>query len=106
MHEGLVLYINKDFDVDGVPNDNDFCPGTVIPESVPTRGWARTGSRSSTDADGVFDTTDPEGQGPGTSFTVGDTAGCSCEQIIDALALGSGHTFFGLQHQRFGGLGG
>jgi len=26
---------------------------------------------------------------------MGDTAGCSCEQIIDAQGLGNGHTKFG-----------
>ena len=48
------------------------------------------------DGDGVFDTTPPPGGGGGgLGFTIEDTAGCSCEQIIDALGLGKGHERFG-----------
>jgi hypothetical protein len=48
-----------------------------------------------TDGDAVFDTTPPEGEGPGATFTLDDTGGCSCEQIIDRLGLGLGHRKFG-----------
>lgn len=83
-----------DDDGDGVPNRDDRCPDTVIPESVPTlrlgvNHWALT------DGDGVFDTTAPEGKGPGFYFDVFDTAGCSCEQIIAATGVGEGHVKFG-----------
>ncbi|MDH3402392.1 MAG: lamin tail domain-containing protein [Acidobacteriota bacterium] len=95
-HDGLVVYITKDADDDGVPNDLDVCPGTAIPEDVPTQDlgvnrWALV------DDDGIFDTTPPPGGGggPGLAFTLGDTAGCSCEQIIDALHLGEGHVQHG-----------
>ncbi|MCB1034983.1 MAG: hypothetical protein KDD47_14240, partial [Acidobacteria bacterium] len=37
-HDGAVLYIVRDCDGDGVPDDQDVCAGTVIPEGVPTRG--------------------------------------------------------------------
>lgn len=49
------------------------------------------------DEDGIFDTNPPNGRGSGLdrSFTIQDTAGCSCEQIIGALHLGGGHTKFG-----------
>jgi hypothetical protein len=49
------------------------------------------------DGDGIFDTTPPKGKGngPNLSFTIEDTAGCSCEQIIAAQGLGKGHTKFG-----------
>jgi hypothetical protein len=49
------------------------------------------------DGDGIFDTKLPGGRGGGIdrSFTIEDTAGCSCEQIIDELFLGDGHTKFG-----------
>jgi hypothetical protein len=81
-------------DCDGVPEDFDYCADTVIPESVPTRRlgvnrWALV------DDDNVFDTRLPRGDGPGLSFTTADTAGCSCEQIIDELDLGVGHRRFG-----------
>jgi predicted extracellular nuclease len=84
-HDGLVLFVISDSDADGVPEDADRCQGTVIPESVPTHGlkpshWALT------DGDGVFDTA-------GTTanpFTIQQTAGCSCEQIIVEMSLGNG----------------
>jgi hypothetical protein len=93
-HDGLVVFIDKDEDGDGVPNDNDVCAGTAIPEGVPTvrlgvNRWALT------DGDGVFDTSSPRGRGPNLSFTIGETAGCSCEQIIAELGVGDGHTMFG-----------
>lgn len=93
-HDGLVVYIAKDEDADGVPNDDDFCPATVLPENVPT---VRLGVNrfANADEDGVFDTTAPKGNGPGKSFDLQDTAGCSCEQIIEAQGLGNGHTKFG-----------
>ena len=93
-HDGLVLYVLKDEDDDGVPNNADVCPGTVIPESVPTQ-TLKPNHFALVDADGVFDTNVPRGGGPGVSFTVGDTAGCSCEQIIAATESGMGHTRFG-----------
>ena len=93
-HDGLVLYLLGDEVGEGVPNNLDYCPATVIPESVPavrlgTNRWALV------DGDGYFDTTAPKGKGPKRSFSVADTAGCSCEQIIGALGLGKGHQKFG-----------
>lgn len=83
-----------DSDGDGVPNSEDVCADTVLPEDVPTIALG-TNRWADVDGDGVFDTTLPNGNGPGLSFTIEDTAGCSCEQIIDALSLGKGHTKFG-----------
>jgi len=93
-HDGLVIYVVRDEDADGVPNDDDFCPSTSLPESVPTKGLG-TNHFADTDGDGVFNTTPPNGKGPGKAFDMQDTAGCSCEQIIDAQGLGNGHTKFG-----------
>jgi hypothetical protein len=85
-----------DTDGDGVVDGDDACPATIIPESVPTRRlgvlrWALV------DEDHIFDTRLPPGggAGPQLGFTTEDTAGCSCEQIIDALGLGRGHMAFG-----------
>jgi hypothetical protein len=47
------------------------------------------------DDDSEFDTTAPNGNGPNRSYTIEDTAGCSCEQIIENQELGKGHTKFG-----------
>lgn len=56
-----------------------------------TRGWGC----ADIDGDGVFDTTLPAGVGPSLSFTIADTGGCNCAQIIVALGLGVGHEKFG-----------
>jgi len=94
--------VSSDADDDGVPDDVDVCLGTVIPESVPT---VRLGVNryALVDEDGIFDTTAPGKRrskapgrgGPVSYFTVGDTGGCSCEQIIEAQHLGKGHEKFG-----------
>ena len=79
-----------DSDGDGVPDEEDLCPDTLLPDAVPTEGllvnhWADL------DGDGVFDTVEPEGVGPQAEFSFADTAGCSCEQIIEQLGIGEGH---------------
>ncbi|MDX2411357.1 MAG: hypothetical protein QNK34_05310, partial [Woeseiaceae bacterium] len=95
-HDGLVLFLAKDSDQDSVLDDADYCPGTVIPEGVPT---VRLGTNrwALTDGDFDFDTTSSKGKGkgPARSYSIADTAGCSCEQIIDAQGLGKGHSKFG-----------
>jgi len=84
-----------DSDGDGVLDGDDLCPGTVIPEAgVPTEELG-TNRWALVDDDFEFDTTKPEGKGPKLSFNTTDTAGCSCEQIIEILDLGEGHTKFG-----------
>lgn len=84
----------NDADDDGVCGDVDVCEGTVLPEDVPT---VRLGTNrfADVDGDGVFDTTPPNGKGPGRAYTIEQTGGCSCRQIIDALGLGKGHEKFG-----------
>lgn len=93
--EALVVP-DPDTDGDGVLDTNDVCPGTVIPESIPTTGKLGVNRWALVDGDGNFDTTDPNGKGPRRSYTIDDTAGCSGEQIADALELGKGHYKFGL----------
>jgi hypothetical protein len=83
-----------DADGDGVHIGDDRCPDTVVPESVPTarlvpRRWALV------DDDAIFDTVRPGPKPWEHAFTLADTAGCSCEQIIGALGLGHGHKKFG-----------
>ncbi|HEV8581733.1 MAG TPA: lamin tail domain-containing protein [Thermoanaerobaculia bacterium] len=75
----------EDADHDGVGDTCDRCAGTVIPESVPTQGlnpnhWALV------NGDGIFDTVGT----PAQPFTIQQTAGCSCEQILVELSLGNG----------------
>lgn len=83
-----------DDDNDGILDDVDVCLDTVIPEAVPS---VRLGVNrfALVDGDGEFDTTSPKGKGPRRSYTIEDTAGCSCEQIIEMGELGLGHTKFG-----------
>lgn len=84
-----------DDDGDGVDDDDDRCPDTVIPESVPTVRLGVNRFVLADRDDGSFATTSPNGKGPRKVFTVQATAGCSCEQIIAILGLGQGHTKFG-----------
>lgn len=97
-HGGGAAYFRTDpppdDDGDGVLNGDDLCPATVIPEGAPTQVLGVNRWALVTD-DGVFDTTLPAGTGPERSYTIWDTAGCSCEQIIAAMGLGAGHTKFG-----------
>jgi len=92
----LVVVAVVDEDGDDVLDGDDLCPGTVIPEGVPTRSLG-VNRYALVDGDTTFDTLAPRGrgQGPGDVFTTTDTGGCSCEQIIEALDLGNGHTKFG-----------
>ena len=88
----------NDADGDGICGDVDLCADTEIPETVPTRRLG-TNRFALVDDDGVFDTTAPRGKGkakgPRRSYTIEDTAGCSCEQIIELLDKGKGHEKFG-----------
>jgi len=95
-HDPVVVGLNLlgDLDNDGVLNDDDFCPGTMLPEEAPTKSLG-TNRWALVDDDFEFDTTAPNGRGPGRSYSTTDTAGCSCEQIIAAQGLGDGHTKFG-----------
>ena len=72
-----------DYDYDGVCDEIDFCLGTYIPEDVPLRGLAPN-HFALLDNDPIFDTFIPGG-GPERIFTIWDTGGCSCEQILYAL---------------------
>ena len=87
--------VDTDADGDGVLGYDDFCPDTKIPEGVPTlqlnpNHWALI------DGGFEFDTViKGKGKGPNRSYNIEDTAGCSCEQIIEAQGLGYGHTKHG-----------
>ena len=91
-----MLAEDLDDDGDGVLNDDDLCPDTAIPEGVPTQRLGTNRFALGNEGDPlVFDTTAPRGQGPAENFTTTDTGGCSCEQIIELMGLGDGHTKFG-----------
>ena len=79
----------------GICTGYDICPDNTLFEGVPTvrlnpNHWALI------DDDYVFDTVlKGKGKGPNRSYTIEDTHGCSCEQIIYMQGLGAGHTKFG-----------
>jgi hypothetical protein len=79
-----------DPDGDGVCTGRDLCADTALPESVPTVRLL-VNHFADVDGDGVFDTVAPNGKGPQRYYTLEDTYGCSCEQIIEELGLGNGH---------------
>jgi predicted extracellular nuclease len=87
-HDGMALFLMPDSDEDGVLDDADLCAGTVIPEGV-SDGDLKPWHWALVDGDGTFDTR-AAGKGPGVSFTVEDTAGCSCTQILAAMGFGAG----------------
>ena len=95
----------------------DYCADTMNPEAiVPTVRLKHNRWALMTSNDSDFDTItrvnrrdsgkgrgrgrgrgkgSGSGRGPDRSYSVGDTAGCSCEQIIEAQGLGKGHAKFG-----------
>ncbi|MCK4553085.1 LamG domain-containing protein [Candidatus Pacearchaeota archaeon] len=81
-----------DMDGDGVPDSVDRCPGTVADEPekrLGTNRWMWDGS--------AWITKSPKGDGPQKSFSMEDTRGCSCEQILETMGDGkkTGHSKFG-----------
>jgi hypothetical protein len=92
---GRTLFENNDTDGDGILNGIDLCPGTSVPESISVgkNRWVLDGYSSSPL---VFKTALPKTEkvrAPG--FTIEDTFGCSCEQIILECEYGLGHSKFG-----------
>jgi predicted extracellular nuclease len=95
-HDGTVLFLTTDLDSDGVPDNLDACTDTRIPEGVPT-DRLNPNHYALVDGDRTFDTAAPPGRaGRMPSFSIADTAGCSCEQILDRVAtLEAGERKFG-----------
>jgi len=84
-----------DCDSDGVDDADDLCPGTVSDEPSKRLGtnrweWNRPD----------WETNAPGGGGPDIGFTMDDTLGCSCEQILAILEEKTGFDFDG--HYKFG----
>jgi len=84
--------IDWDDDNDLVADDSDICPGTSIPDNglttIDELGRNRWSLLANTD--GNFVQAAPQA-GSKYSFTTIDTRGCSCDQIVEALSLGTNH---------------
>lgn len=72
---------DSDADGDTVPNKDDLCPNTYTPESVPTTGSMLFRRYALTKDSPVF-TTGPRKKFVG-KYSLADTKGCSCEQLVD-----------------------
>lgn len=88
-HDGLAIFIMSDSDADSVPEDQDRCPGTQIPEGVPAKALLPD-HYALVNGDTTFDT-----NGGTLTFTVQQTAGCSCAQILAAQGFGKGQAKHG-----------
>ena len=88
-HDGLAIFIMSDSDADSVPDDQDTCPGTQIPETAPSKGL-NPNHYALLNGDTTFDT-----NGGASVFTIQQTAGCSCEQILVAQGFGNGQAKHG-----------
>lgn len=83
---------DPDDDHDGVTDANDLCPATVLPEGVPTEKLLKN-HYANTDTDTFFETGPTHAD---SEFTMADTKGCTCEQILDARhGKKKGHYKFG-----------
>jgi len=88
-HDGLVLYIKKDSDNDSITDDLDMCSDTSIPEKLYYEKL-KPNRFALADNDSIFDTYKSK-----HSFTLSDTAGCSCIQIVKAFGIGKQHLKYG-----------
>lgn len=80
-----------DSDKDGVCDSADRCAGTVLPESLSTGSLPGMNRFADTDGDGTFNTLSSNDGEAERRFTLVDTAGCSCAQIVDALGMSQEH---------------
>lgn len=87
-----------DSDGDGATDDVDLCASTVTPEvSVPASGHLNPNHYAVMDNGRQFTRGESRGHGGGADdrFSLDDTRGCSCEQIIEAMGLGQGLRKYG-----------
>jgi hypothetical protein len=78
--------INIDSDKDGLYDCEDKCPGSVIPESVPTSGALLPNSYAQLDQDSWFEVNKGSASKPliqDSIYTMKSTFGCTCKQILD-----------------------
>ena len=93
-HNGRIVLASPDVDQDRVADVADLCPATVWPEAIPT-DHLRPAHYALLDGNRVFNTRAASGEPRPRRYTLTDTGGCSCTQIIAALGLGDLHERFG-----------
>lgn len=87
---------NNDADGDGVCGDVDMCQATPDGDAAAGVPSVRLGvNRWVSTETGVFQTLTPQKEVVYGPYTMEDTGGCSCSQIIEALGIGKGHEKFG-----------
>ncbi|WP_240807204.1 thrombospondin type 3 repeat-containing protein [Polyangium spumosum] len=79
-----------DRDLDSICDQDDVCKYTHVPELYVPAVTLWYNRYALVDGDDVFDTGGMKGQPAPRIYTLQDTRGCSCEQIIEALGLGQG----------------
>jgi hypothetical protein len=100
-HFTLFALVNPlDSDEDGI-TDNwygevDYCPDTIIPENIPEKKLI-VKHFADIDGDGIFETRKKSFKPiTDSKYTLKDTCGCSCEQILDLKpGLNKGEKYFG-----------
>ncbi len=99
-HDGIVLFITMDSDNDTISDNLDVCADTTIPEASPSKGL-KPFHFALLDNDINFDSY-IKGLGKtnanrnyrnsnNLAFSLVDTKGCSCQQIVEQQGLGKGH---------------
>lgn len=75
-----------DTDGDGIDDQVDLCPGTVIPEATPSQSllFDRFALRTA-DAAGTVPVFRKGPEEQLSEYTIDDTRGCSCSQILDTI---------------------
>ena len=91
-----LCFVDPDTDDDGVPNSDDLCADTPATDNVSTSDKGLGKNRWMWE-DGDWVT---NAQGVEKDFTIEDTQGCGCEQILDVLVDKTDRPFDG--HYKFG----
>jgi len=87
--------LDHDFDDDGVLNEIDKCPGTgpdTYEAGLGTNRWMWNGEGWVTNSPAEKN---GKAVGPNVGFTIADTFGCSCTQILDSMSKTLGEDFQG-----------
>ena len=93
--DGIGDACDPDDDNDGVDDDSDMCLNLDLVDDVATGGLNPNHWMFDQAANTFITIKKGKGKGAGRSYSLQDTAGCLCEDIIVALELGKGHVKHG-----------